>query len=34
MPTRSTIGTRAGAAAKAKAKQKGAEVLRDWLALT
>ncbi|NLV79640.1 MAG: hypothetical protein GXY65_09945 [Rhodococcus sp.] len=34
MPTRSTFGARAGAAAKAKAKQKGTEVLRDWLALT
>ena len=34
MPTRSKFGVRAGAAAKAKAKQKGTEVLRDWLALT
>ncbi|WP_458683349.1 LAGLIDADG family homing endonuclease [Prescottella equi] len=34
MPTRSTFGARAGAAAKARAKQKGTEVLRDWLALT
>lgn len=34
MPTRSKFGARAGAAAKAKAKQKGTEVLRDWLALT
>lgn len=34
MPTRSTFGARAVAAAKAKAKQKGTEVLRDWLALT
>lgn len=34
MPTRSTFGARAGAAAKAKAKQKGTEVLRDWMALT
>ena len=34
MPTRPTFGARTGAAAKARAKQKGTEVLRDWSALT
>lgn len=34
MPTRPTFGARTGAAAKAKAKQKGTEILRDWSGLT